>query len=121
MIKGIQIIGILVGLYLIGQTLLNFRRGNYNTKRTFFWMVLWTAMIVLFFEPSLMTLALPILTTRDTIMSVLVMGLMGVFVLLAQVFQKMASFEKKFSRLVQNLAINDYLKDVAPRVRKKDE
>ena len=119
--RGIQVIGILVGLYLIGQTILNFRRGNYDARRTAFWLVLWTVMVVLFFNPSLMGLALPILTTRDAIMSVLVMGLTGAFVLIAQVYQKMAGLDRKLSRLVQNLAIHDYLKDVASGGRKDDE
>jgi len=121
MIKGIQVIGILVGLYLIGQTILNFRRGNYDARRAGFWLVLWTVMVVLFFNPSLMALALPILTTRDTIMSVLVIGLTGAFVLIAQIYQKMTGLEIKLTRLVQNLAIHDYLKDVSSVGKKEDE
>ena len=121
MIKGIQVIGMLVGLYLIGQTILNFRRGNYDLRKTTFWLVLWTVMVVLFFNPSLMALTLPILTTRDTIMSVLVMGLTGALVLIAQVYQKMSDLEGKLTRLVQNLAIHDYLKDESSGGRKDDE
>ena len=121
MIRGIQVIGILVGLYLIAQTILNFRRGNYDARRAAFWLILWTLMVALFFNPSLMALAMPILTTRDTIMSLLVMGLTGTFVLIAQIYQKMAGLDRKLTRLVQNLAIHDYLKDVASRGKKEDE
>lgn len=111
MIKGIQVLGILVGLYLVSQTLLNYRRGNYGIRRTVFMVVLWSVMVVLFFNPSLMLLALPLLSTQDTIMSVLVIGVLGAFVLIAQVWQAVAKIERKLTELVQNLAIHDYLKD----------
>lgn len=114
MIKGIQIIGILVGSYLIGQTILNFKRGNLNVNRAIFWLFLWSSMIVLFFNPSTMRLAMPILSTQDMIMSVLVLSLTGVFFLIAQLYQKMINFERRFTKLVQGLAIHEYSNAVNP-------
>ena len=122
MIKGIQILGMLVGLYLVAQTLLNFRRGNYGVRRTVFLMVLWSVMVVLFFNPSLAGLALPILTTQDVIMSVLVMGVLVAFVLITQLYQQMARVERRLTELVQNLAIHDYIKEAGAKiVRKQDD
>ena len=121
MIKGIQILGILVGLYLVAQTLLNFRRGNYGVRRTVFWVFLWSVMVALFFNPSLAGLALPILTTQDAIMSVLVMGVLLSFVLITQLYQQMAGVERRLTELVQNLAIHDYMKEAMASLRKEDE
>jgi len=104
MIKGIQILGLLVGLYLVAQTLLNFRRGNYGIRRTVFWVVLWSVMMGLFFNPSLAGLALPILTTQDVIISVLVTAVLMAFVLITQLYQEMADVERRLTELVQNLA-----------------
>jgi len=119
MIKGIQILGMLVGLYLVAQTLLNFRRGNYGVRRTVFWVALWSVMMMLFFNPSLAGLALPILTTQDVIISVLVTAVLMAFVLITQLYQQIADVERRVTELVQNLAIHDYIKDAcAKNVRK---
>lgn len=119
MIKGIQILGMLVGLYLVAQTLLNFRRGNYGVRRTVFWVVLWSVMVALFFNPSLAGLALPLLTTQDVIMSVLVMSVLAAFVFITHLYQQMARVERAMTELVQNLAIHDYMKEAGAKIVRK--
>ena len=121
MVKGIQILGMVVGLYLIMQTLLNFRNGNYGFKRTIFWMFLWSVMFVLFFNPSLAVLALPILTTQDMIMSVLVVSVLTLFIFLTHMNQQIAKFGRELTELVQNLAIQNYLNKSLVTVSKEDE
>ena len=121
MIKGIQILGMLVGLYLILQTLLNFYYKRYPLARTLVMTDVWSVMVVLFFNPSLAELVLPLLTTQDVIMSVLVIGTLGSLVLIANVWQNVAKMEKKFTELVQNLALNDYINETRTSTDQVDE
>ena len=121
MIKGIQILGMLVGFYLILQTLLNFYYKRYRLARTLVMTVVWSVMVVLFFNPSLAELVLPILTTQDVIMSVLVIGILGSLILIANVWQNVAKMEQKFTELVQNLALNDYINETRTSTDQVDE
>lgn len=115
MIKGIQIIGLLVGLYLLARTLVDYRRGNYGVKKTVFWLALWASITVLFVHPSLAQLALPVLKTEDVIMSVLVLGLVTAFVIIFEVHRQVAKISAKFTKLVQNIAVHDYINEVNER------
>jgi hypothetical protein len=120
MIKGIQIVGIVVGLYLIAQTYRNYKNGSNNGKRAILWLLLWSAMIILFSNPSLMEFALPILTTRDTIMSILVLGILLSFVLIVQLWQYTYRIEKRIITLTQNLAITDYVNQLGQKEKTAD-
>ena len=121
MVKGIQIIGIVVGLYLIAQTYRNYSNGSNNGKRTILWLLLWSTMILLFSNPSLMEFALPILTTRDTIMSILVLGILLILILIVHLWQHTYKVEKQIITLTQNLAITDYINQVKHKEKTADD
>jgi len=112
MIKGIQVIGMLVGFFLVLQALISYRRGNFGIRRTLVLVFLWSVMIVLFLNPSFAIYALPILTTQDVIMSVTVMGLLFSFIFITHLFQQLSNLDRKFTELVQNLALTDYIKKI---------
>ena len=111
MIKGIQVVGFCVGIYLIIQTIFNYKRGNYNPIKTSVLILLWTGMSLSFFDPSFARLFLPILTTQDVIMSVLVLGILTSFVLIMNLNQQLIQIEKRLTELVQNLSINNYIEE----------
>ena len=111
--KNIQLVGIAVGFYLLLQTFLNYRRGNYSLRRTLFFSGLWALLEVLFIYPPLAELALPFLSTEYMIQTVLVIGVVVTFVLISQVYQQIGRLENRVEKLVQNLAIGDYLEKVS--------
>ncbi|MFX0205630.1 MAG: DUF2304 family protein [Candidatus Hodarchaeota archaeon] len=119
MVKGIQVIGMVVGLYLIVQTYRNYRKGSNNIRRTIFWLILWSTMTVLFSNPSLSEFALPILSTQDALVSVIVLGMLLIFILITHIWQHINRMEQQFVELAQNLAINDYIK--AARTEASDD
>jgi hypothetical protein len=122
MVKGIQVLGVLVSLYLIGQTLMQYRKKNYRARRAAFWLSLWILIGVLFAFPSLTILVLPILTTQDAMMTTWVIGLIVGYVLIYQIYQRVVMVERKFTELVQNIAIHNYLEEVKSNPGdKKDE
>ena len=110
MVKGIQIIGMVVGLYLIAQTYRNYRNGSNNIRRTIFWLILWSVMTLLFSNPSLSALTLPILSTQDALISVIVLGILVSFILITQMWQHINHIEKQLVELAQNIAVADYIK-----------
>lgn len=121
MIKGIQVLGILVSIYLMAKTVVQYKKRNYSPKRTAFWLSLWVVMAILFAFPSLTLLALPILTTQDAMLTVVVVGLMVTFILIYQTYQQVTSLERKLTELVQNIAIDNHLKKAMSDPEKEDE
>ena len=121
MIKGIQVLGILVGAYLILQTLIQYKRGNYGVKKTAFWLSLWASVAILFAVPSLTMLALPILAMENTVLTVLVLGLIGVYALVYETYQQATRTERKLTELVQNIAIHNYVEKARGNPDEKDE
>jgi len=113
MIRGIQVLGILISVYLIAQTLSQYKKGNYRAKRTALWLSLWTLMAILFAFPSLTTLALPVLMMQDAMLTVMIVGLMIAYVLVYQMYQQAARTERKLTELAQNIAIHNYIKEAS--------
>jgi hypothetical protein len=120
LLKGIQIIGVLVGLYLVLTTLLNYKRKNYGIRQTVFFLIIWSGLTILFLNTSIMTLLLPLLSTQDMIMSVLVLGELILFLFLANQNQQISKLEKKITLLVQNGALNNYYSKKGEFSRKTD-
>lgn len=109
MIKGIQIVGILVGLYLLLSTLNNYRKGESNIERTAFWGLVWSVMTIFFANTQIVTIIMPILSTEDAIMTVMVLGILVSFLFINQVYMRVIDLDKKITTLSQNIAINDFV------------
>ena len=54
MVLGIQIVGLLFGLFIIYLTFLNYKRKEFTTKEFIFWIFLWVIFIVLTLFPFLL-------------------------------------------------------------------
>ena len=110
MVKGIQILGILTGLYLIASTIYAYRRGESSLRKTIFWGLVWASMTALFYNTKLVSVIMPVLTTQDAIMTVLVLGILTSFLYINQVNRQIAHLDSKFTELAQNLALENYMK-----------
>lgn len=111
MIRGIQVLGMLVSVYLMVQTVFQYKRGNYGVKRAALWSSMWALMALFFAFPSLTILALPVLAMEDAMLTVLVVGLLVSYVLVYQTYQQATKTERKLTELAQNVAIHNYVKE----------
>jgi hypothetical protein len=109
MIKGIQVLGLLVSAYLIIHTILQGRRGQ-GFKKTGLWLGLWVSVGILFAFPSLTTLALPVLAMENTVLMVVVVGLVIAYALAYESYQQATRTERKLTELVQNIGLRNYMK-----------
>ena len=115
MIRGIQLLGIGVSVFLVVQTIIQYRRGVYSFWRALFWTGLWSLIGFLFAFPSITTLALPILTLQSAMFATQIVAIIVIFLILHHTYQQLAKIERKLTRLVQNLAVNDYLTNFPKR------
>lgn len=112
--------GIIVGLYLLVNTIIEHRQHFITTKKAVILSAAWTVMTLLFYNTRLVEFLLPILSTEDAVITVLVLGLLSSFVLNIHTFKQVNRMEYKLTRLVQNLAVNDYIEQ-ARNSSEKDE
>lgn len=119
--KGIQIIGIIVGIYLVARTYLNYQNGSNSVKRTLFWLALWSIMIIVFIDPSLSELALPVLSTQDAMISAMILSILTIFVLIVHMWQHISKIEKMIIDLTQNIAITDYVNELKQKAADTDD
>ena len=54
MVLGIQIVGLLFGLFIIYLTFLNYKRKEFTTKEFVFWIILWVIFLVLTLFPFIL-------------------------------------------------------------------
>ena len=109
MIRGIQVLGVLVSAYLIIHTLIQWKRGQ-GFRKTGLWLGLWVSVGILFAFPSLTTLALPVLAMENTALMVVVVGLIIAYALAYESYQQATRTERKLTELVQNIGLRNYLK-----------
>lgn len=121
MIRGIQVLGILVSAYLIIQTVIQYRRGNSSVKKTALWLSLWTTVAFLFAVPSTTTFALSILSMENTVLAVLVVGLILAYAIVYETYQQATRTERKLTELAQNIAIHNYLEKAGGNSDEEDE
>ena len=119
--KGIQIIGIIVGIYLVVRTYLSYRNGSNSIKRTLLWMALWFIMIIVFIDPSLSELALPVLSTQDAMISAMILAILTIFVLIVHIWQHISKIERMIVDLTQNIAITDYMNELRQKAAGTDD
>ena len=109
MLKGIQIFGILIGLFLLFNVILKYKDGKYSLKRTVFIGSLWVIVTILFYEPSIVSIVLPILSTKNAMESVLTISILVIFILYSQLYNEVNRLNSNMTKLVQELSINAYL------------
>ena len=54
MVLGIQIAGILFGLFMIYYSFLNYKRKEFTSKEIFFWSVVWVLFVVVALFPNIL-------------------------------------------------------------------
>ena len=83
MVLGIQIVGLLFGLFIIYLTFLNYKRKEFTTKEFVFWIILWVIFIVLTLFPFLLD---PIVKSFGFFRALDVLIVSGFLFLIAAVF-----------------------------------
>jgi hypothetical protein len=109
--KGIQLLGITIGLYLVIMTLIEYRSGKATLKRTLIFTGLWSLMILFFINTRLMYIFMPILSTENNVLTALVIGILIVFILYLDLYKKLNEVERSLSILVQRIALEEHQED----------
>jgi len=122
MVKGIQVLGIIVGIYLFFQTIMYLKRRPYSIKRIIPYIMLWISLIIIFINPSLAEITYPILMTQDKMTTAYVISTLLIFIMYSELWYKIMKIEKKTNDLIQFMSIHNYFNsdDLIRSILKED-
>lgn len=105
MMLGIQLIGLIFGLFMLYITFLHFKRNEFTTNEAGLWIILWAAFLIVTLIPQI---------TDPIIKSLSIARTMDLFIILGFMFLITANFytygivrktQKKMESLVREIAI----------------
>ena len=108
MIRGIQIFGLLISIFLIIKTFHSYYRRDYAFRDLILWTTVWTGVGIVFIYPDVIGVFLIYLTLEQRLLAGLVLGLTFIYLLMFRLYQMHVNLERKVTELVQEIAVNLY-------------
>lgn len=105
MVLGVQILGILFGLFMLYFSFLHFKRREFNKSVFLFWGIIWVVFILVSIAPGILN---PIASTLNFIRVMDLLVVLGFMFIIGVVFYDFSVIkrtEKKVDELVRTLAI----------------
>ncbi|MFC1769002.1 DUF2304 family protein [Nanoarchaeota archaeon] len=105
MILGIQIIGVLFGLFMIYSSFINFKRKEFSAKTFGVWLILWIVFLILTIFPNILD---PVAETLDFARTMDLFIVLGFMFLIGAVFLNYTLLRKnqrKLEDLVRKIAV----------------
>ena len=110
MVLGIQIAGILFGLFMIYYSFLNYKRREFTSKEIFFWSVVWILFIAISLFPNILD---PIVKIGGFLRALDLLIISGFLFLIAAIFYTYTvtrKVQKKLETVVREIAMRKHRK-----------
>lgn len=107
MIRGIQIIGIIIDLVAIAFVLYARKKGRLNSRFFLFWMSFWIIFLGLNIYPSIVGYTSPILNLESNMYILTAGAVLTLFVLVFIFYSYLSDLNQKITKLVRQQAMLD--------------
>lgn len=110
MALGIQITGILFGLFMIYYSFLHYKRKEFTSKEIFFWSAVWVLFIIVSLFPNILD---PIVKIGGFLRALDLLIISGFLFLIAAIFYTYTitrKVQKKLETVVRDIAIRKHKK-----------
>jgi|Deesub1362A_J573_1020465.scaffolds.fasta_scaffold23454_2 hypothetical protein len=105
MLRGIQILGLLIALSALMFVLTARRRKRLNSRSFLFWMLFWGIFIILDLYPSLASYLAPALTLESNMFVLTAGSVLTLFVFVFVLYSFLSDLNQKVTKLVREQAI----------------
>lgn len=104
----VKILALFFGLIVIAKTLTDFKKKEENWQMFLFWLIVWSSVIIIAFNPSLISIILLKLDNQSiTVGQIVGIGFVFVLFVVYRVYVKAHRLEKQMSRLIRKIALKD--------------
>lgn len=107
MIRGIQIIGLLVALATVISVMIIRRKGRISGRSFVFWVLFWVLFIVLDLYPSVVAYVAPVLALESNMFILTVGSVLTLFVLVFVLYSFLSDLNQKVTKMIREQAILD--------------
>jgi hypothetical protein len=102
---GIQIIGVLFGVFMMYYTFLHYKRKEFTIKEYGFWMVLWAVFILVTLYPGVLDPVLESLSIARALDFFIIVGFLFLIGVIFYTYTIVRKSQKKIEEIVRNIAI----------------
>ncbi len=107
MIRGIQIVGLLVALVAFASIMIARRKGRINARSSVFWILFWNIFLALDLYPSLVAYFAPVLALESNMYILTAGSILTLFVLVFVLYSYLSDLNRKVVELTRQHAIVD--------------
>ena len=104
-ILGIQILGILLGFFMMYYTFLQYKRKEFTIKEYSFWFLFWGAFVVVTLFPQMLDPILITLNIGRTLDLFIIGGFLFMVFIVFYTYTLVRKNQKKLEEVVRNIAI----------------
>jgi len=105
MVLGVQIIGILFGLFMLYMTFLHLKRNEYGFKTYFFWLFLWVGFLLVAIFPWVLDRFIKPLSIVRTFDLLVILGMMFLVGISFYNYTVVAQTQKRVEKIIRKLAL----------------
>jgi len=105
MIRGIQIVGLILAFGALIFVFVARRKGRVNARHFLFWVVFWSLFAVLDLYPSVVAYLVPVLSLEPNMYILTAGSILTLFVFVFVLYSFLSDLNQKVAKLVRELAI----------------
>lgn len=105
MVLGIQIFGVLFGLFMIYLTFLNAKRREYTAKEYLVWMIIWIAFILVALFPNMLDIFVVQFKFSRTLDLLIISGFLFLIAITFRTYNIVRKNQNKVEEIVRKIAL----------------
>ena len=108
---GVQIFGLIISSFLLGKTIIDYKRKRLYKGGFILWLVIWSAALLLFIIPGAARAILESLAVENVVLIALLFSNVFLFIIVFIIYGKLSSNDRRFKLFIQKLSIDKGLKE----------
>lgn len=108
---GVQIFGLIISSFLLGKTIIDYKRKRLYKGGFILWLVIWSAALLLFIIPGAARAILESLAVENVVLIALLFSNVFLFIIVFILYGKLSSNDRQFKLFIQKLSIDKGLKE----------
>jgi hypothetical protein len=105
MVLGVQILGVIFGVFMAYFSFLHFKRNEYTVKEFMVWLALWILLIVISLFPGILDFFVVKLSLSRTMDFLIIAGFMILTAMFVYTYTLLRQNQRKIEEVVRNVAL----------------
>ena len=108
---GVQIFGLIISSFLLGKTIIDYKKKRLYKGGFIFWSVIWGTALLLFIIPGAARAILESLAVENVVLIALLFSNVFLFIIVFILYGRLSRNDRQFKLFIQKLSIDKELKE----------